>query len=856
MIPVKLKMRNFMPYRGDMPPFSFAGMHTACICGDNGNGKSALIDAITWALWGKSRAKSDDDLIHLGETDMEVEFDFAVGEQLYRIIRKHSKPKRRKASGQSSLDLLIADNDSFKVISGDIQKQTQQKIIGILNMDYDTFINSAFLRQGHADEFTKQPPAKRKEVLANIIGLSLYDRLEESAKELAKQQQMEKTQLENSIQEIDQELVQKSEIEAELNKARGELSHLEQGIKEQQSRLNRLRQEKESLESKKLQLAQLDEHIAKTEEDLKRWHSQINQRLQRIKEYQGLIAQREDIEEGYNQFIQAKKLNEELNQKLQSLNKFKDRKSQLERSIQEAQSRLLTEHAVVQSRISQLEAISQRLPQLKKEKSKLDSDQSRLAQLEEELKGKRGQNQSLQTKVHELECLQKRLEQEIRETEEKLGLLDTQGSARCPLCETDIGQDGLDVIRKKYNTDKDNKTTSLQSEKAELVEKKMELKEIEKEVQELENSLNQDKASLQGRVSIITQAISEAEESGNKLSEEINLLAEIENRLAGKDFAKQEQSALSELEKELASLKYDSSQHQQVGQRLAALEKYEQPKRNLEEAEKLLGWEQEEVAKAKEAAQELSHRLDADSQKKHILVSELNALPQLESDLEYAEAEYQTVTEKQKQAQEITGSLKGKLEHLLKQELKKQEKKSQLEQVSKDTRIYQDLAQAFGKKGIQAMLIEMALPDIETEANKLLGRMTDSRMHVKIETQRPSKKEELIETLDIIISDELGSRPYETFSGGEAFRIDFAIRIALSKLLAKRAGAPLPTLIIDEGFGTQDGTGLEKVKEAINSIQDDFDKIIVITHIEELKDAFPTRINVVKTAQGSTLEVS
>jgi len=64
----------------------------------------------------------------------------------------------------------------------------------------------------------------------------------------------------------------------------------------------------------------------------------------------------------------------------------------------------------------------------------------------------------------------------------------------------------------------------------------------------------------------------------------------------------------------------------------------------------------------------------------------------------------------------------------------------------------------------------------------------------------------------------------------------------------------MPTLIIDEGFGTQDNVGLEKVKEAINAIQEDFDKILVITHIDELKDAFPTRINVIKTASGSTLE--
>ncbi len=135
--------------------------------------------------------------------------------------------------------------------------------------------------------------------------------------------------------------------------------------------------------------------------------------------------------------------------------------------------------------------------------------------------------------------------------------------------------------------------------------------------------------------------------------------------------------------------------------------------------------------------------------------------------------------------------------------------------------------------------------------------MTDSRMNIKFDTQRETKKGEVIETLDINISDELGhTRSYEMFSGGEAFRIDFAIRIALSRLLARRAGAPLPTLIIDEGFGTQDNTGLEKLKEAISSIQDDFEKILVITHIDELKDAFPARISVTRTPDGSTVEMS
>jgi exonuclease SbcC len=77
----------------------------------------------------------------------------------------------------------------------------------------------------------------------------------------------------------------------------------------------------------------------------------------------------------------------------------------------------------------------------------------------------------------------------------------------------------------------------------------------------------------------------------------------------------------------------------------------------------------------------------------------------------------------------------------------------------------------------------------------------------------------------------------------------------MSKVLARRAGARLQTLVIDEGFGTQDGQGRERLVEAINAIQDDFEKIVVITHIDELKEAFPARIDVWKTAEGSQVAI-
>jgi exonuclease SbcC len=130
-------------------------------------------------------------------------------------------------------------------------------------------------------------------------------------------------------------------------------------------------------------------------------------------------------------------------------------------------------------------------------------------------------------------------------------------------------------------------------------------------------------------------------------------------------------------------------------------------------------------------------------------------------------------------------------------------------------------------------------------------------MRVTLETQRQLKSSDrLAETLDIHIADGQGERPYENYSGGEQFRVNFAIRLALSKILAKRAGARLQTLVVDEGFGSQDPNGRQRLIDAINTVQSDFEKVLIISHIDEMRDAFPTWISVEKGVKGSTITIS
>jgi len=855
MIPVRLVMRNFMCYR-EPPPLHFGNMHLACLSGDNGNGKSALIDAMTWALWGKARANSDDDLISMGQTEMEVEFDFAIGEQVYRIIRKRSRAKSKSSSGQSALELHISSSDGFKPITGNSIAQTQQKIVDLLHMNYDTFVNSAYLRQGHADEFTIKRPAQRKEVLAYILGLSRYDELEAQAKEMAKQREMEKEQLDSAIREIQDELAQKPAYEAELERVQAELNHVEGALAAQEVRVKEIRQKKEILEQKQAQLEQLESHLKQTARDAELWEEQWKQHQARIREYEELIAQRSAIEEGYSRFSEARQLNEELNQKLRMIASLKERKHQLENVIAQAGQELIREYDRAQTTIKNLEAESQKLPDLRSKLQQIQEQLHHLSGQEKILSEKKQGCQELQKQISQLEAGKSSLEREIGEIEEKLSLLSGQTEAKCPLCETELGREGIKRIEIKYAGDRRNKTESLKSNQEELVKKKNELAALQNETNRMELLLNQERATAQSNAKVLEKEIAGAEDANMQLTEKKQALAEIEQRLARKDFAIAEQQALAEIEAELSRLKYDEEQHEQARQSVAELERYDHSKRKLDEAIKLIKQERDDATRAEQAAQKLRQSLDAEERKRQELARELVSLPQILSDLAQAEAENQELTKQRSQVQEAMWGIRSKLQHLSEQEAKKKEKAALLTKVASEESIYKELAKALGKGGVQGMLIETALPEIEDEANRLLGRMTDNRMHLKLEPQKETKKGNVIETLDINISDELGTRNYEMFSGGEAFRINFAVRVALSKLLAKRAGTPLRTLIIDEGFGTQDSTGIEKLKEAINSIQDDFDKILVITHIEELRDSFPVRIDVVKTAEGSTISVN
>src|SRR4051794_17180746 len=103
MIPIRLHLRNFLSYGENVEPLDFTSIHVACLSGNNGHGKSALLDAMTWALWGEARTTSADDLVRLGQSSMQVEFEFGFDDHHYRVIRKRTRGR----TGQSDLQFQV-----------------------------------------------------------------------------------------------------------------------------------------------------------------------------------------------------------------------------------------------------------------------------------------------------------------------------------------------------------------------------------------------------------------------------------------------------------------------------------------------------------------------------------------------------------------------------------------------------------------------------------------------------------------------------------------------------------------------------------------------------------------------------
>lgn len=831
----------------------FAGMHMTSLTGDNGHGKSALLDAITWALWGKARARRDDELITLGLTEMWVDLEFALGSQVYRVWRQRSKRGR----GQSDLHFYIWDDaqGDWRLLDEGNLLQRQAQIIRTLRLDYETFVNSAFLLQGRADSFTVKTPTERKQILADILGLGRYDQYEERAKSAVQVRRERTIGIESELRSIDAELADRAAVEARLAEARHAVESAQAALSLAEAERTASRSQVQALRARQQQLDDLLARTRRDERELADLRSQLEQANARLHTLEAVLAQRDEIEAGWHELEAVRAAEAGWNERLRRYSELQARVSRAQRAVDQARMELVSEARRLEERSTELGA---KVAAVDGHRKALAGTQDLLAQLDQQ----QARREAITFELleigdrsagvrHEME----RVKAEGQAVKERLELLTGAGEAVCPVCNQPLSDEHRARVIAQLSAERDQLgeryRASLSESKA-LTGRKAAL---EAEDRELARSLTS-RAARQRQAAQVEAAIVECERAATEQVAVDERASEVAGRLSRQEYGGSAQAELAALAAAMGETSYDAAAHDQVRREMQRLHPFDA--RYTRQLLPALEGLDEARGRCQSLSAQVARRdedLAAAAVQRTALQDALGGLPHLEATLKEAEARWLQAESASRRAQQQQGAAEQQLHVIDQLEERRTRLRADLDALNAEISLFSELREAFGKKGIQAMIIESAIPEVETEANRLLQRMTEGRMNLRLETQREKVTGGVAETLEIIISDELGSRSYELYSGGEAFRANLALRIALSRLLARRAGAQLQTLVIDEGFGSQDTRGLDMVVETINSIKGDFELVIVISHIDELKDQFGARIDVVKRPGGSRIAV-
>ncbi len=1000
MVPKQLKLQNFLSYQEVV--LDFSGLHVACVCGPNGAGKSSLLEAIAWCIWGQSRVNAEDDIIRQGSLEAQVSFHFEQGGQSYRIIRT------RRRQQNSALEFQIETAAGFRSLTQKGVRATQQYILQQLKIDYETFVNAAYLRQGRADEFMLKRPGERKQVLADLLGLDHYDQLAEQAKTQAKEYKAQIQPLALFLDQLSAQLATRPTIEqdyqqlqtqieeekTEEKQQKKKLSHLlkqqkkrlnwqqqlallEQEQQHQQSLLETLRTALAKAQNQHADFEQILENAAEIQQhydQLEALHRQQEEQTERSQRYQRLQTERLYIQQQHSQQAQAQQIRlaqlatrlSETTQQEQALGKTLEKKSEILRQLEtlkvakkqlrqfdttearsaplrqrfqqiqgqiaQAQTRLTTRIEELGSRQEQISTQQIQAPQLAKSAAEIAH---RLAYLEQ----RKEYQEAVREKGVERRSFMERLRESYRNCEAELGkfdqmlaLLEDPDEAHCPLCTQILKGADWQKLRDRTKAQREDIQNQIWVIREQLAASESEIQTLRQEYRALEEELASYSAFLEekGQLKAKLASVDTLQDKLQAMSAE---RAQLERCLQENDYAEELQSELQQIERQLADMNYDDRDHALVRSQVERLRWSELKHSEIKQAERRLtqiraqrsqleteiqsirtaieaaanqtgakalaeldrqleatgyslsehnrirdslkqarAWEkqyqrlQQAQLQQLEATEKVT-RIGADyslqtansnavAKKVTTLTEQLSLLLDVTTEIDALEDWFTEHREHRDRQLSTLGRLQQQLSQLEMVQTQYQEQQKSLGNLQHKYQVYRSLSEAFGRNGIQALMIENLLPQLEATTNQILGRLSNYQLHVRFVTQRAGRNKKLIDTLDILIADAKGTRPYETYSGGEAFRVNFAIRLAIARLLALRSGTALQMLIVDEGFGTQDKAGCERLIAAIEAIAPDFACILTITHMPHFREAFQTRIDVFKDNDGSHILIS
>lgn len=781
---IRLALKNFRQHADTELEFR-SGL--TGIIGPNGAGKTTILEAIAWTIYGAPAMRGTKDTLRFhrapGRSAVRAELEFELRGDRFRAART---PR--------GAELYHGDQpDPIASGIGEVTRQLTRR----LGMTRDEFFNTYFTKQKDLQFLATMGPAERGRFLSQVLG---YERLR-TAQGLVRE---ERKVLKGQVEELrgglgDPEAIQqaKEAAEAELREASAAMAEAEKAQAAAAARFA----EQEPLWNELQKAREAERELTK---DLELGRAGLERAARDQREAE------EELSKLAEAAAQLQRLKEEIGP-LEGLPAEEERLA----SLAEAAAQRKSRQAQLDEQRQRVESLSERLRAERQKAAGLDDLKARAQEQEKSCQALESQLQedlsAWQREAQDVEARLRFLRDQAADLKEQIAQLESEGpDGSCPTCKRPLGMEYdsvLALVRGQYEeVVQDGKWHSKRLEQ---------LRAEPDAVAEARKGLEAARRQLDGvrkELGLAEAAVAQAD----------SLKAELDG----------EEARARSLAGEIAKLPegYDEERHAEVRQGLKRLQELQtgvtQLETRLEREPELKG----QLAEAREEQAQIRDRIaEIDKGRKELGFSQerydavREAFDSARGQLEAARLEF-------KGAEGAVETARQRAETAREAEREQQKLSRRIAQRESQFRLHNELDRALGE--LRDELNDRVRPELSEIASVFLTELTDGRYN----------RIEIDKDYEVVVLDDGEEKP--VISGGEEDVANLVLRLAISQMIAERAGQTLSLLIFDEVFGGLDEQRRESVVRLLQRLQAHFEQIVLITHIESIREGMDQVVRV------------